>query len=262
MRTLADDTRTNIWQEQFIPDHVFIYLLKGAIRVFDGNESHTFVAGEACIARKNRLAKYEILNNGEPMQPVLFCFDEPFLRDFQEKHSVTPPVSSLQDTFIKVSESGLITSFIQSIQPYYKGAMQLEDAFEDLKYEELLVILLKMQPNLADVLFDFRKPGKIDLEEFMNRNFRFNVSMERFAYLTGRSLSAFKRDFKSIFDDTPSRWLIKKRLQEAHFLIEKKQRKPSEIYLELGFETLQHFSSAFKKLFGRTATDLSNAVKQ
>ena len=91
----------------------------------------------------------------------------------------------------------------------------------------------------------------------MNRNFKFNVSTERFAFMTGRSLSAFKRDFKTTFNDTPNHWLVKKRLQEAHFLIEKKNQKPSEIYLELGFETLSHFSFAFKKYFGLTPTELT-----
>lgn len=90
----------------------------------------------------------------------------------------------------------------------------------------------------------------------MNRNYRFNVSIERFAYLTGRSLSAFKRDFHEIFGDTPSKWLIKKRLEEAYFLLDKKGARPSEIHFDLGFETFSHFSSAFKKKFGISPTDL------
>lgn len=80
--------------------------------------------------------------------------------------------------------------------------------------------------------------------------------MERFAYLTGRSLSAFKRDFAAIFSDTPGRWLVQRRLQEAHFLIEKKGQKPSDIYLDLGFEDLSHFSFAFKKRFGKSPSDI------
>ena len=43
----------------------------------------------------------------------------------------------------------------------------------------------------------------------MNRNYQFNVSNSRFAYLTGRSLSAFKMDFKAIFHSTPALWLCK-----------------------------------------------------
>ena len=99
-------------------------------------------------------------------------------------------------------------------------------------------------------------PEKIDLEAYMNRNYKFNVSLERFAYLTGRSLSSFKRDFKQIFRESPSRWLTKRRLQEAHFLILKKARKPVDFYLDLGFEDLSHFSFAFKKEFGYSPSEL------
>jgi len=87
--------------------------------------------------------------------------------------------------------------------------------------------------------------------------------MQRFAYMTGRSISAFKRDFKQIFNDTPNHWLVQKRLQEAHFLIEKQAKKPSEIYFDLGFKDLSHFSFAFKKQFGLAPTEIarSRAVK-
>jgi AraC-like DNA-binding protein len=74
--------------------------------------------------------------------------------------------------------------------------------------------------------------------------------------LTGRSLSTFKRGFLKIFSTTPERWLQKQRLEQAHFLITQKRKRPSEIYLELGFETLSHFSYTFKKQFGLTPTEL------
>jgi len=63
-------------------------------------------------------------------------------------------------------------------------------------------------------------------------------------------------DFEKIFHATPSHWLVQKRLEEAHYLISKQNKKPSDIYLDLGFEDLSHFSFAFKKLFGHTPTQL------
>jgi AraC family transcriptional regulator, exoenzyme S synthesis regulatory protein ExsA len=95
----------------------------------------------------------------------------------------------------------------------------------------------------------------------MNKNFKFNVSIERFAYLTGRSLSAFKRDFEKIFGATPSHWLVQKRLEEAYYLINRKSKRPSDIYLDLGFEDLSHFSFAFKRLFGHTPTQVIRVRK-
>nr|WP_067060233.1 AraC family transcriptional regulator [Mucilaginibacter sp. L294] len=241
--------------EQFIPDHVFLYITEGTINCYDGSNSYTVKSGEYFLARKNRLAKYHSEKEVK-FERLMFCFEEAFLRSFQEKHKPVVAEFGSTDTFVKITPTELIPGFIRSLKPYTDSAGKIEAAFEDLKYEELLIILLKNQPELAGLFFDYAAPQKINLEEFMSRNFKFNVSVERFAYLTGRSLSAFKRDFKTIFNQTPSRWLVQKRLQEAYFLIDKKKNKASEIYLDLGFEDLSHFSFAFKKLFGLRPTEL------
>jgi len=259
MIEIVNNTKKKILKEQFIPDNVFMYIVRGEISFFDGNKSYTFKQGECGIGRKNCLAKYQISDLYETFEPILFCFDTPFVQQFQKKYKYAQPQKYKQDdAFIQIQQTARIDDFIQSIKPYYKGVMLLDEAFEDLKYEELLILLLQNEPELAGVFFDYAAPEKINLEAFMNRNFRFNVGVERFAYLTGRSLSAFKRDFNQIFQDTPSHWLVKQRLQEAYFLIENKKKKSSDIYLELGFETLSHFSFAFKKHFGLNPTELNN----
>lgn len=256
MRAIANDVKTNMLREQFIPDHLFLYLSKGKVSFFDGNETYTYRAGDCCIARKNHLVKFLLRSNEGDFEPVMFCFDEPFLQQFYQKHQSKAQIFTSNRAIIDVGKTELLDLFIQSLKPYHQGVMQLDDAFEDVKYEELLIILLKKQPELAGILFDFAQPQKINLEAFMLRNFRFNVSLSRFAYLTGRSLSAFKRDFKAIFKETPSRWLVKKRLQESYFLIKNQKQKPSDIYIGLGFESLSHFSVAFKKQFGIVPTAL------
>ena len=64
------------------------------------------------------------------------------------------------------------------------------------------------------------------------------------------------RDFKKAFKITPQRWLTKKRLELAHFQLAKKDKKARDIYLEIGFENLSHFSFAFKKQFGYSPSEL------
>jgi AraC-like DNA-binding protein len=125
-----------------------------------------------------------------------------------------------------------------------------------LKLKEALLILLKVNPELKDILFDFNEPGKIDLEGFMQQNYHFKVGLNRFAYLTGRSLATFKRDFEKIFKISPNRWLVQRRLQEAYYLIKERGKRPSEIYFELGFEDFSHFSYAFRQAYGAAPTKI------
>lgn len=244
--------------EQFIAEHFFVYLAKGKINGYDGNKNQTLHAGEYCLFIKNRLARYKKEKTGNEYEKVVIIFDEVFLKNFQEKHKPTAVKFKSENAFLKLDNSEWLLNFIQSLTPYYNRSGKIDKAFEDIKREELLIILLKNQPELAGIFFDYGIPEKINLEAFMNKNFKFNVSIQRFAFMTGRSLSAFKRDFKEVFNETPNRWLVQKRLQEAHFLIDKKNKKPTDIYLELGFEDLSHFSYAFKKQFGYAPTELSN----
>jgi AraC family transcriptional regulator, exoenzyme S synthesis regulatory protein ExsA len=157
---------------------------------------------------------------------------------------------------IDLKPDHLYKNYFDSLSPYMRLNGEDDAGLITLKLKEAILLLLKVNPEMKDILFDFSEPGKIDLEAFMNKNFHFNVDLNRFAYLTGRSLATFKRDFEKLFDITPSRWLLQRRLQEAHYLIKEKGKTASAIYLDLGFEDLSHFSFAFKKKFGVAPTKM------
>ena len=251
---------SEIFPEQFIPDHVFVYIVRGRMHCYDGNQSQILRPGDYYLFRKNHLVKYYGESERNELEFIRICLEETFLKQFQEKHKPVVTTFKSAAAFWPLNKMDLMPDFISSLKPYYHQH-DINEAFADVKQEELLLILLQSQPELAGVLFTYGNPAKIDLAAFMNHNYKFNVSLERFAYLTGRSLSAFKRDFKQVFQDTPNHWLVNRRLQESHFLIDQRNKKPSEIYLDLGFEDLSHFSHAFRKRFGLTPTELSAQKK-
>ena len=159
---------------------------------------------------------------------------------------------------ILIPSNEFLQGYFQSIVPYARSSgSAMTDEMGILKVKEGVKLLMLALPELRNFLFDFSAPHKIDLEKFMLSNFHFNIPVEKFAQLTGRSLAAFKRDFLKTFGAPPRHWLQDKRLTEAKHLIETKHQRPSAIYLDLGFETLSHFSYSFKKKFGMTPTALS-----
>ncbi|MEO6684444.1 MAG: AraC family transcriptional regulator [Dyadobacter sp.] len=242
--------------EQFIPEHFFLYLLKGSMKAFDGQKHYDMVPGDYCIARKNHLIRYTKYKEEGEFEKIIITLDEPFLKRFLERHPVETRPATQKDTFLFIEENRWMKNYIQSLEPYYTGDLQLEESFADIKREELLIILLKSEPELANVFFYFGMPSKIELEAYMNLNFRFNISLERFAFLTGRSLSSFKRDFQKTFGTNPGNWLKKKRLEDAYFRIAQQKQKPGDVYLEVGFEDFSHFSFAFKKEFGEAPSKI------
>ncbi|MEM8908462.1 MAG: AraC family transcriptional regulator, partial [Bacteroidota bacterium] len=98
--------------------------------------------------------------------------------------------------------------------------------------------------------YQLNQPLRYDLVELMETHYTKNLPLKEFAFLSSRSLSTFKRDFKKIFADTPSKWLKKKRLQLAYELLQTTTQRPTDIYLQVGFESYAHFSKAFKRAYG------------
>jgi AraC-like DNA-binding protein len=237
--------------EQFVPEHRFSYQVAGTMIANDGTREYLFNEGDIRLSRRNQLMKFlKMPPEGGEFKSLSVALDQDMLRNFSLEFGIKAEKHTNGDAFLPLKPDALYKSYMDSLIPY----LQMEQAGNEQlianKQKEAILLLLKINPELKDVLFDFSEPGKIDLEAFMNKNFHFNVDLNRFAYLTGRSLATFKRDFEKLYHLTPSRWLQQRRLQEAHYLIKEKGKAPSDVYMDVGFEDLSHFSFAFKKLYG------------
>lgn len=241
--------------ENFVPQHTLSLQLSGSFSLFDGNRTYVAQEGDFNLIRKNQLVKFVKYppENGV-FESLNIYLSEKNLRNFAKEYQTEFRNSAETGPIVRITINEMIRSFFASLRTIMNSGSLDNTPLVDLKIKELIMILLQSQPELHNILFDFSEPHKIDLESFMIQNYRYNVNLERFAYLTGRSLASFKRDFEKIFKTSPHKWILKKRLDDAHFLIKEKQQAASDIYLDLGFEDLSHFSNTFKKYFGYNPT--------
>ena len=232
-------------------EHSIVRVLSGELRVVQAEETYVFGAGDTHLFPRNRLALLvKSDKDGVPYRAIVVKLTHDILRAYYEAHQggVSPVFKT--DHIAKLGKSPLLDSFFDSMLPYFNLKYQLPSDLSQLKIREAITILRTVDRNLDAILSDFSEPHKINLVDFMQKNFMFNMSMEKFSYLTGRSLTTFKRDFKRAFNVTPQKWLTQKRLELARFKITEQNKKPIDIYFEVGFENLSHFSYAFKKEFG------------
>lgn len=232
-------------------------IVSGEMELNDGTERRIFGKGGIYLARKNQLLKF-VKNPAEQeeFKSLSLRFDETLLRQISAGEDFQPGEQRKGPAFIDLSDAQHLHYFMESLLQYQELLDNKAPELLALKQQEALMLLFRHDPGLKHILLDLSDPYKIDLEAFMQKNYHFNVRLERFAYLTGRSLATFKRDFQKIFQTSPRNWLQWRRLQEAYFLITQKQQRPNDIYLDLGFEDLSHFSFAFKKQFGQPPTEL------
>lgn len=238
--------------EQFVAEHVFSYQIAGTLIMNDGEKEYQFKEGEFRFSKRNTLIKFtKHPPPGGDYKNISVFLDQQTLRSFGAEYGYTSDRHVQTVPFFALRPHALLKNYMDSLQPYDQLLQSGNEILISLKVKEAIAILLQTNPQLKDILFDLSEPGKIDMEGFMNKNFHFNVSLDRFAYLTGRSLSTFKRDFEKTFNIPPGKWLQQKRLQEAYYRIKEKGAAPSDVYIDVGFEDLSHFSYAFKKMYGQ-----------
>jgi AraC family transcriptional regulator, exoenzyme S synthesis regulatory protein ExsA len=243
--------------ENNIAEHVLVHIYSGRLSITDANGTYILHEGETGLFYKNMLGRFiKYPSATAPFKSIAIAFSHSFLQSFyaQIKPNIkAKPIWEVQ----KIEKHPLLTSLFDSILPYYEiQGDALPIPLTNVKLQEAIIILRTVDIRTDSLLANFTEKGKPDLVDFMQKNFMFNIPLERFAYLTGRSLATFKRDFQKAFNTSPQKWLLEKRLKEAHYQITEKNKKPSNVYLEVGFENLSHFSRAFKQYFGYTPSSL------
>ena len=151
----------------------------------------------------------------------------------------------------RVENDITLSAFLQSMRTYFSGTEMPSEPLLRLKLKELIVSLLTSGRNPGLAAY-FRQLGEGDappVAEIMETNFRFNLSLEEYARLCHRSLSSFKRDFQTSFQESPGKWLLRKRLDYSAALLRTSKLPVTEIAFESGFEDVSHFSRVFKEQF-------------
>lgn len=243
--------------DDMVTDHMLVYVSSGEMVVLSNGQSITFKSGDTFFIKRNHLIhtiKQPDPQTGISFKALFFVFTVASLKmltkenefpSFPEKHSKDT------DRFVfSIEKHPFIDGLFLSLEKYFDSGEVPIQSLVETKLKEAICILLQLKSELYTTLFDYATPWKIDLYEFMNKYFYNDLTIREFAHYTGRSLTSFKREFRNIFQDTPNKWLVRKRLTEARRLLLEKKFKPSDVYLEVGFKNFSHFSTAFKKEFG------------
>jgi AraC-like DNA-binding protein len=243
-------------RELILPQPALVRVVSGEVRIAAADRRFNFFAGDTILIPRNQLGRMSKLPmDGQPCIAISILFRRELLRQYYASQEIAPPrqyASGLR----ALDDHPLLESLFNSLLPYFKLADALPADIAAFKIEEAIRVLRAIDKDADQVLGQFEEPGKLDLVEFMEKNFMFNLPLEKFGYLTGRSLTTFKKDFEKTFRSSPGKWLTHKRLELAHYLLFEKKRKPSDVYMDVGFENLSHFSFAFKKQFGYNPTHI------
>jgi AraC-like DNA-binding protein len=138
-----------------------------------------------------------------------------------------------------------------SLLPYFTQSPAASEYLLELKFKEFIINVLLNPRNIKILgyLNQLSEDYRPLLQEVMENNYMYNLSLDDYAKLSCRSLASFKREFNELFSISPGKWIIHKKLDYSKMLLSSTKKSIGDIAFESGFENDSHFSRAFKDKF-------------
>jgi AraC family transcriptional regulator, exoenzyme S synthesis regulatory protein ExsA len=254
MFTQYDCPQTEKKAKFYVEQHAIAYVISGK-RVLQKNKKKWVLDKGACVLIKKGTHISEI--EDEPGWCVMtFFMPDDFLKKLITEYQKDLPMSNQQepdvDHILPLHVNDTCRSFFTSMMSYFAQEIPPPENLLELKFKELVLCLVFETQNqrlLAYLrkLSDNKYPS---LEDVVRNNYTFNLTLTDYANLACMSVPTFKREFKRIFNESPARWVMKKRLDLAAELLENTSLSIGEITFECGFENQTHFSRIFKEKMG------------
>ena len=245
----------SVWtQTDFI-----IHVLRGKKKLSTGTQEWMITEGDSVYVKKGSFWMNQYFDDEFCM--FGFFVNDDFIRSAIKELYGKVPINAkakFGDFNIKrIAQNPILDGFFNSMYPFFKSDQNPSNSLLELKLKELVINILTTDNNLElssyfQSLMDTDKPS---IKSIMENNFYHSLSIQEFAGLTHRSLSAFKRDFSSCYSVSPGKWLLEKRLDYSLMLLQNMEASISDIAYKSGFESASHFSRSFKSRFEKSPSN-------
>lgn len=239
----------------FLTDHMLLFVLEGSNKITYGNNSYLVRKNEMVLLKKNINFEFHKIGNQETdhsYDSMYFFLKDEFLVDFMKMAGITSTYTEEMARITVKPVKEPLLSFVNSIKPHFRDPEKVDQGLIRLKIMELLYDLASTDKNLLLQLLQLKKQVVADITQIIEDNYMNPLNLEDFAYLSGRSLSSFKRDFLVIYKTSPAQLIREKRLNKAKELLLMTQLPIKDVCYSTGFENIAHFSRAYKQFFGET----------
>ena len=234
--------------------HVLSFLMEGQKEVHFSNKSVSINTNQSLLIASGNFLMTEHIGS-DYFRCLLFFFSQKNIDEFFLKYPQLiseRKITIKPEPYFRLEKDDFIIHFINSLSQSIHLQNSISQKILRLKFEEIMLYLSDKYNGgflsyLKSLLVDERK---LSFKTTIENNVYTNLSLEEIAFLCNMSLSTFKRQFVQIYQSSPGKWFQRMRLNKAREILRKNKVKPSEIYLDFGYDSLSNFSTAFKNEFG------------
>ncbi|MGC4101887.1 helix-turn-helix domain-containing protein [Ferruginibacter sp.] len=151
----------------------------------------------------------------------------------------------------KIKEAGRILNELQ--QELFNQQIGYSTRVNQL-IDELFILIARKLTLQNNTHRDFPQ-SFMNLEQALRKNLSHNWTVEEMAAMVGLGTTTFTEKVKSYSGFSPLNYLITIRISEATKLLKQNNLSVTDIALDTGFYSSQHFATTFKKLTGYTPSD-------
>ena len=257
---IFDELKTGYWTHC----NYLIYIVSGKKKWRSIDKEYEGLPGQALFMKKGAYVAEQFLE--EQFCSLITFLPDDFIRTVMQNRGLKNPgkaVDIKEDSILPIHVNDVLQSYFHSVLSYFPQQKPPSDGLLKVKFEEFVINILTntQNPALATYFDEVCLSSKISIRQIMEANFAYNMNLEEFARLSGRSLSTFHRDFKKEFNTSPSKWLTQRRLEFARFLLETTRKSINEIAFESGFENTSHFIRVFKNKFNSTPLKFQQTIQ-
>lgn len=240
-------------KEGFVSEHGITFVQSGRLRV-ESADGHLLEVpeGKMVLFPKGIYTVTDIFPARGDFEAVMFFLDKATLEGFVKTIDL-PPARAIAAEPVLLKTGERVNDFIRFTLKTYQNYSKNASSLTTIKLAELLHLLdaVSTDGQFAAIVSNLNNRERRSLRDFMEVNFSKPLSIEDYAYLTGRSVSSFRRDFKEQFGGvSPKQWLIDRRLERAATILARSESSISEVVLETGYDNVPHFIKAFHQKYG------------
>lgn len=238
----------------FLKDHLLLFIKSGTYTVRFNHREYTVRSNEMVFLHKSILIDYD--KSGEAhseykLDYIMFFLSEELLAEFTQLAQIKTVHTTNDIVPVMVLPIHHLTrTYFDSLEPYFDNSDQVTDGLVKVKLMELLFHLIESNEQFVYQLLQPNRSEHNHIQKIMEENYTKPVSLQDLAYLSGKSLSTFKREFQTIYQTSPLKWIRNRRLDHAEHLLCHTTLSVTDICYSIGFENLAHFSKVFKLRFG------------
>ena len=157
----------------------------------------------------------------------------------------------------KVQVNEFLDQCMNSIYSYFKNSQIVTQEMLEVKLKEVILLLLQTdnRDNILTIFQNLFSPRAFSFKEIIDAHLYEDTSIDELSQLCSMSSSTFKREFQKQYQDSPAKYIRRKKLERAGELLIASEMTLTEIAMDIGFNDSSVFSKAFKAFYNKTPSE-------